>query len=106
MALVLRIKFPPTYPLIYKTLRIDKNFTVAEGIDFISETLHVAAGENIGLYLPAEKQWLDKNTPLKEYPQLEEVVRLAPLSLLGSPRFPLWCVLFFPIVGSTGGAFR
>lgn len=73
MALVLRIKFPPTYPLIYKTLRIDKNFTVAEGIDFISETLHVAAGENIGLYLPAEKQWLDKNTPLKEYPQLEEV---------------------------------
>ena len=74
MALVLRIKFPPTYPLIYKTLRIDKNFTVQQGIDYISETLHVAAGENIGLYLPQEKQWLDNGTPLKEYSQLEDVV--------------------------------
>lgn len=73
MALVLRIKFPPTYPLIYKTLRIDKNFTVDQAIEYISETLHVAAGENIGLYLPQDKEWLDNETQLKEYPQLEDV---------------------------------
>jgi len=29
MALVMRIKFPPTYPLIYKTLRIDSKLTTA-----------------------------------------------------------------------------
>merc|ERR1712137_304738 len=73
MAFVLRIKFPPTYPLIYKTLRVDSELSVEEAIQFIGETLHVPAGENIGLYLPAEKQWLDAGTPLKEYPVLEDV---------------------------------
>ena len=74
MAFVLRIKFPPTYPLIYKTLRVDSELSVEEAISFIGETLHVPAGENIGLYLPAEKQWLDAGTALKEYPVLEDVV--------------------------------
>lgn len=74
MAFVLRIKFPPTYPLIYKTLRVDSELSVAEAITFIGETLHVPAEENIGLYLPTEKQWLDPETPLKEYPVLEDVV--------------------------------
>ena len=73
MAFVLRIKFPPTYPLIYKTLRVDSELSVEEAIQFIGETLHVPAGENIGLYLPAEKQWLDAGTALKEYPVLEDV---------------------------------
>mmetsp|Transcript_28960 Transcript_28960/g.49476 ORF Transcript_28960/g.49476 Transcript_28960/m.49476 type:complete len:104 (-) Transcript_28960:159-470(-) len=73
MAFVLRIKFPPTYPLIYKTLRVDSELSVAEAITFIGETLHVPAEDNIGLYLPAEKQWLDADTPLKEYPVLEDV---------------------------------
>ena len=74
MAFVLRIKFPPTYPLIYKTLRVDSELSVEEAITFIGETLHVPAGENIGLYIPQTKQWLDSETPLKEYPILEDAV--------------------------------
>eukprot|EP01103_Thecamoeba_quadrilineata_P003976 TRINITY_DN13707_c0_g1_i1.p1 TRINITY_DN13707_c0_g1~~TRINITY_DN13707_c0_g1_i1.p1 ORF type:complete len:103 (+),score=7.85 TRINITY_DN13707_c0_g1_i1:36-344(+) len=72
MALVMRIKFPPTYPLIYKTLRIDSNLTVAQAIRFIAESLNVAAGDNIGLYLPQEKLWLEHNSPLSSYPQLQD----------------------------------
>jgi len=68
----MRIKFPPTYPLIYKTLRIDSNLTVTQSISFISESLNVAAAENIGLYLPQEKRWLDDNTTLSSYPQLQD----------------------------------
>jgi hypothetical protein len=39
MALVLRIKFPPTYPLIYKTLRLDENLTVRGAVETIAETV-------------------------------------------------------------------
>ncbi len=74
MALVMRIKFPPTYPLIYKTLRIDSKLTSNEAIIFISETLNVAIQGNIGLYIPQERMWLDQNTPLSHYEQLQEVV--------------------------------
>eukprot|EP01088_Endostelium_zonatum_P019988 TRINITY_DN7156_c0_g1_i2.p1 TRINITY_DN7156_c0_g1~~TRINITY_DN7156_c0_g1_i2.p1 ORF type:complete len:104 (-),score=24.52 TRINITY_DN7156_c0_g1_i2:97-408(-) len=73
MALVMRIKFPPSYPLIYKTLRIDSKLTTREAINFISETLNVPVSGGIGLYIPQERQWLDDNTPLSEYPQLQEV---------------------------------
>jgi hypothetical protein len=72
-ALVLRIKFPPTYPLIYKTLRIDANLTVAEAVKFIAETLNIQSESNIGLYLPDEKRWLDDNTPLSTYSSLQDV---------------------------------
>eukprot|EP01102_Stenamoeba_stenopodia_P010194 TRINITY_DN3044_c0_g5_i2.p1 TRINITY_DN3044_c0_g5~~TRINITY_DN3044_c0_g5_i2.p1 ORF type:complete len:106 (-),score=21.23 TRINITY_DN3044_c0_g5_i2:106-423(-) len=72
MALVMRIKFPPTYPLIYKTLRIDSNLTTVQAIQFISESLNVSAGVNMGLYLPQEKLFLNDNTPLSEYPQLQD----------------------------------
>jgi len=72
-ALVLRIKFPPTYPLIYKTLRIDANLTVNDAVKFISETLNIPKGENIGLYLPDERRWLDDNTPLSTYDSLQDV---------------------------------
>ena len=71
-ALVLRIKFPPTYPLIYKTLRIDANLTVTEAITFIGESLNVACGGNIGLFLPDEKRWLDPDTKLSLYENLQE----------------------------------
>ncbi|KAL6068501.1 FERM domain-containing protein [Balamuthia mandrillaris] len=73
MALVMRIKFPPTYPLIYKTLRIDAKLTTNEAIQFISETLNVAIQGNVGLYIPQEKMWLEPNTPLSNYDQLQEV---------------------------------
>lgn len=72
MALVMRIKFPPTYPLIYKTLRIDSNLTTVQAIVFISESLNVSAGEHMGLYLPQERMFLDDNTALSEYPQLQD----------------------------------
>lgn len=73
-ALVLRIKFPPTYPLIYKTLRIDANLTVTEAVSFISETLNIPSEPNMGLYLPDERRWLDDNTPLSQYESLQDVV--------------------------------
>lgn len=72
-ALVLRIKFPPTYPLIYKTLRIDANLTVAQAVKFIAETLNIPNETNIGLYLPDEKRWLDDNSPLSSYDSLQDV---------------------------------
>jgi len=72
-ALVLRIKFPPTYPLIYKTLRIDANLTVSEAVAFIAETLNIPNENHIGLYLPDERRWLDDETPLSTYDSLQEV---------------------------------
>lgn len=77
-ALVLRIKFPMTYPLIYKTLRVDANFTTKEAVKFIAETVNVAnlLNGNEGLYLPDEKRWLDDSTPLSTYDSLQDVVWL------------------------------
>jgi len=74
-ALVLRIKFPPTYPLIYKTLRVDANFTVAEAVKFIADTVNVQSlllGSE-GLYVPDEKRWLDDEQPLSSYESLQDV---------------------------------
>eukprot|EP01090_Pellita_catalonica_P001567 TRINITY_DN11331_c0_g1_i2.p1 TRINITY_DN11331_c0_g1~~TRINITY_DN11331_c0_g1_i2.p1 ORF type:complete len:102 (+),score=13.97 TRINITY_DN11331_c0_g1_i2:162-467(+) len=72
MALVMRIKFPPTYPLIYKTLRIDSKLTTQEAMEFISETLNVPITGEMGLYIPQERLWLDADRPLSEYDQLQE----------------------------------
>jgi len=74
-ALVLRIKFPVTYPLIYKTLRVDANFTTSEAVKFIAETVNVTpllTGSE-GLFVPDEKRWLDDNTTLSEYDSLQDV---------------------------------
>lgn len=90
-ALVLRIKFPPTYPLIYKTLRIDANLTVAEAVAFISETLNIPSETNIGLYLPDEKRWLDDATPLSTYDSLQDVVKCP-----SSDFAYAICISFFP----------
>merc|ERR1711916_155527 len=73
MALVLRIKFPPTYPLIYKTLRLDENLTVRGAVETIAETLHLPeAGASIGLFIPAEALWLDNEKTLADYPSLAD----------------------------------
>ena len=76
-ALVLRIKFPMTYPLIYKTLRVDANYTADEAVRFIAETVNVQSllNGNEGLYVPDEKRWLDKDKPLSSYESLQDVVR-------------------------------
>lgn len=59
-ALVLRIKFPITYPLIYKTLRVDANLSVKEAIRYVAETVNVTSllKGTEGLYVPDEKRWL------------------------------------------------
>jgi hypothetical protein len=75
MALVLRIKFPPTYPVIYKTLRLDSNLTVRQAINFVNESLRVNVTGDVGLYLPNEKRWLDDNKPLSSFETLPDAVR-------------------------------
>eukprot|EP01122_Echinamoeba_exundans_P004038 TRINITY_DN14076_c0_g1_i1.p1 TRINITY_DN14076_c0_g1~~TRINITY_DN14076_c0_g1_i1.p1 ORF type:complete len:113 (-),score=5.69 TRINITY_DN14076_c0_g1_i1:712-1050(-) len=74
-ALVLRIKFPPTYPLIYKTLRVDAKFTSKEAVKFIADTVNVTSllQGSEGLYIPDEKRWLDDATPLTAYDSLQDV---------------------------------
>lgn len=69
-ALVLRIKFPVTYPIIHKVVRIDSNMVVKEALPFIAESVHVPYSPDIGLYLPDDKLWLDDDKKLSEYPQL------------------------------------
>eukprot|EP01104_Vermistella_antarctica_P012293 TRINITY_DN3532_c0_g1_i4.p2 TRINITY_DN3532_c0_g1~~TRINITY_DN3532_c0_g1_i4.p2 ORF type:complete len:100 (-),score=16.22 TRINITY_DN3532_c0_g1_i4:223-522(-) len=70
-AVMLRIKFPPTYPLIYKTLRIEVSLTTKQAIDFIGTTLAVPITADLGIWFQQENRWLDDNTPLSEYPTLQ-----------------------------------
>eukprot|EP01123_Difflugia_compressa_P003619 TRINITY_DN147_c0_g1_i1.p1 TRINITY_DN147_c0_g1~~TRINITY_DN147_c0_g1_i1.p1 ORF type:complete len:105 (-),score=22.41 TRINITY_DN147_c0_g1_i1:317-631(-) len=74
-ALVLRIKFPDTYPLIYKTLRVDANFTVSDAVKFIAETVNCTSllRGSEGLFVPDEKRWLDDDTKLSQYETLQDV---------------------------------
>eukprot|EP01128_Nolandella_sp_AFSM9_P003266 TRINITY_DN1391_c0_g2_i1.p1 TRINITY_DN1391_c0_g2~~TRINITY_DN1391_c0_g2_i1.p1 ORF type:complete len:126 (+),score=29.15 TRINITY_DN1391_c0_g2_i1:53-379(+) len=74
-ALVLRVKFPMTYPLIYKTLRVDATFSTKEAVRFIAEAVNVVSllTGSEGLYVPDEKRWLDDSTPLSEYESLQDV---------------------------------
>lgn len=86
-ALVLRIKFPPTYPLIYKTLRVDANFNAKEAVKFIADTVNVSnllVGSE-GLYIPDEKKWLDDTIALSTYDSLQDVV--CSFSLIWSSNF-------------------
>jgi len=69
--LVLRVKFPPTYPLIYKTLRIDRNLTVGESVGYIAQTVNVPVPSNIGLFIPSQKRWLDDSDQLANFSYLE-----------------------------------
>eukprot|EP01121_Diplochlamys_sp_Union-15-3_P005087 TRINITY_DN1536_c0_g2_i1.p1 TRINITY_DN1536_c0_g2~~TRINITY_DN1536_c0_g2_i1.p1 ORF type:complete len:115 (-),score=28.29 TRINITY_DN1536_c0_g2_i1:14-316(-) len=74
-ALVLRIKFPSDYPLIYKTLRVDANFTASEAVKFIATEVKVGTLliGNEGLYIPDEKKWLEDDKPLSSYESLQDV---------------------------------
>jgi len=73
-ALVLRIKFPDTYPLIYKTLRVDASMTVDEAVKYIAETVNVATllKGTEGLLDP-ENGWLDDSKPLSDYQSLQDI---------------------------------
>uniref|UniRef100_A0A6B2LTR2 Talin N-terminal F0 domain-containing protein n=1 Tax=Arcella intermedia TaxID=1963864 RepID=A0A6B2LTR2_9EUKA len=61
--------------MIYKTLRVDANFTVSEAVKFIAETVNCSSllvGSE-GLFVPDEKRWLDDGTPLSAYETLQDV---------------------------------
>jgi hypothetical protein len=73
MALVIRIKFPETYPIIYKNMRINGNLTVPAAIEYISAELSVPGGENFGFYLPDRGEWLPEDRPLIEFQEIQEV---------------------------------
>ncbi len=88
MALVLRIKFPLSYPVIYKTLRIDSSLSVRQAIIYVNETLRVNVPvDSVGLFLPHENRWLGDDQVLSTVPELQEAVRFANhASLLFSTR--------------------
>jgi hypothetical protein len=65
--LVVRIKFPEDYPIIYKSMKLRGELTVPEAIEYISTELSVPGGEQYGIYIPDQNFWLDNNTPLNEY---------------------------------------
>jgi len=71
-ALVLRVKFPNTFPVIYKTLRVDCNLTTLEAIEFMCNSINVPFSQDYVLYNPEEKRHLDGSTPLSEYEGLQE----------------------------------
>ncbi|KAH3764612.1 bifunctional metallophosphatase/5'-nucleotidase [Pelomyxa schiedti] len=72
-SLVLRIKFPQTYPLIHKVVRIDSNLTVKDSVTFIGESLRVPyKNNNIGLYLPDEKVWLKDDDRIGSYTDIQD----------------------------------
>jgi len=65
--LVIRVKFPQTYPVIYKTLRVDPNLTVSESVQYIAETVNVPSAPNIGIFIPSQKRWLNDNDQLGSF---------------------------------------
>mmetsp|Transcript_1183 Transcript_1183/g.2834 ORF Transcript_1183/g.2834 Transcript_1183/m.2834 type:complete len:99 (+) Transcript_1183:166-462(+) len=65
--LVIRIKFPDDYPIIYKSMKLRGELTVPEAVEYISSELSVPGGEQYGFYLPDQNFWLDNSTPLNEY---------------------------------------
>ncbi|KAH3745151.1 hypothetical protein Pelo_13471 [Pelomyxa schiedti] len=72
-SLVLRIKFPQTYPLIHKVVRIDSNLTVKDSVTFIGESLRVPyKNNNIGLFLPDEKIWLKDDERIGSYTDIQD----------------------------------
>ena len=71
-AVVLRVKFPETYPMIYKTIRLNGGVKITEALATIAEQVHVEPTSPVGLYLPEQKLWLDNERTLSEYPQLTE----------------------------------
>ncbi|ELP93096.1 hypothetical protein EIN_053410 [Entamoeba invadens IP1] len=63
----MRIKFPISFPIIYKTLRVDGDMSVKDSVQFIAGQLHMLPEDGIGLYLPTAKKWLDDESLLETY---------------------------------------
>jgi hypothetical protein len=71
MALVIRIKFPETYPIIYKNMRINGNLTVPAAIEYIANELSVPGGPQFGFYLPEARIWVPNDIPLIQFEELQ-----------------------------------
>eukprot|EP01120_Amphizonella_sp_Union-15-10_P009894 TRINITY_DN3847_c0_g1_i4.p1 TRINITY_DN3847_c0_g1~~TRINITY_DN3847_c0_g1_i4.p1 ORF type:complete len:105 (+),score=11.18 TRINITY_DN3847_c0_g1_i4:66-380(+) len=74
---ILRIKFPTTYPVIYKTLKVNSHLSVKQAVKFIATCANV---QNLllgteGLYISDEDRWLDDDKPLSVYESIQDVVR-------------------------------
>ena len=76
-SLVLRIKFPETFPVIYKTVRLESNISVHDALLIIAEAAHMAYEEGYTIYIPDVKLFLDETKKLSEYPQLREEVYIS-----------------------------
>ncbi|ELP84020.1 hypothetical protein EIN_346670 [Entamoeba invadens IP1] len=63
----MKLRFPSSYPVIAKILRVDGNLSVKDAIVFIAEAIHMKAEEGIGLYLNGAKKWMDESAQLIEY---------------------------------------
>ena len=75
-SLVLRIKFPETFPVIYKTVRLESHITVHDALLIIAEAAHMSYEDGYTIYIPDVKLFLDETKPLNEYPQLREEVNI------------------------------
>jgi len=66
---IVRVKFPETYPLVFKTLRVDPNFKTSEAIRFIVDSVNCTEylQGTESLFIPEKHMFLDDNTPLYEY---------------------------------------
>jgi len=80
-AIVLRVKFPQTFPVIYKTIRMDSGMVVDDALRFIADAVRVPFPGDVGLYLPEDKTFLDNDKTLADFPELAEQVLIMGLSL-------------------------
>eukprot|EP01119_Soliformovum_irregulare_P013402 TRINITY_DN3555_c0_g2_i3.p1 TRINITY_DN3555_c0_g2~~TRINITY_DN3555_c0_g2_i3.p1 ORF type:complete len:349 (+),score=86.57 TRINITY_DN3555_c0_g2_i3:110-1156(+) len=68
-----KIKFPQTYPMVYKTLRLDKNLTTKENIAYIASCLNFSSGGTSGIGLAISTKgsqspvFMDLDEPLLKY---------------------------------------
>lgn len=68
--ILLKVKFPANYPIIYKMVKMPREMTVFEAVDFIATKYGLKSwigNGKMGLYENAEHAWLDDNKTLAYY---------------------------------------
>ncbi len=125
MSVLLRIKFPKHYPMIYKTLLVPLSFTVSEAIAYIVQeqlphrhhhnhnhqgitapvTVAGEAREPYGLFIRNCSVWLqrDDNRPLSDYAeQLEQAVSVSTTTFSLIFLTLMYHVSFISLTGRSG----
>eukprot|EP01111_Echinosteliopsis_oligospora_P004630 TRINITY_DN1764_c0_g1_i2.p1 TRINITY_DN1764_c0_g1~~TRINITY_DN1764_c0_g1_i2.p1 ORF type:complete len:126 (-),score=33.81 TRINITY_DN1764_c0_g1_i2:59-436(-) len=66
--ILMKVKMPPYSPVIYKSFRFAGDSTVQEACAMICQSLIsvLSFNENLGLYLPSRKEWLNENLTLDQ----------------------------------------